>query len=255
MRLQGGTKMSVLEDFLSVPTFIFNKLQKLGTGFDKFVPNRQVPKLNIPTPSPSPLTENDIINQYQSHQISEDQANSFLNSQPSSPQVPTPQPSPQLNSSLSGYQSATPPPSILDLILKAAGQSHIDPNVLAAILYHESAGTFDPSTIAGPVGNQDIGIAQINELAHPDVTRAQALDPYFAVPYASNLLKSNMDYFGGDLNRAIAAYNVGKGGASIAGQTPFGGGPSGQYYLDNIARNLAEAYVAQLGLKTTPGYR
>lgn len=154
---------------------------------------------------------------------------------------------------IANFVSPQPSDELLSQIIDAANAAGIDPAILAAVLWHES--NFRPDVIAGPEDNPDVGIAQINLASHPDISREQALDPTFSVPFAANLLKSNVEHFGGDLNRAIAAYNVGKGGASVSGPNQFGGGPASQFYLDNIARNLSPEYVAKLGLKPSPNYR
>ena len=142
---------------------------------------------------------------------------------------------------------ATPSAQIAPIIERSANENDLLAAILAAMLYQES--TFRPDVIAGPTGNQDIGIAQINEKAHPDVTREQALNPEFAIPFMARKLRSDLDYFGGDYNRAIAAYNVGRGGASVKGDTPSGLGPLGQFYIDNVIRNLSDELKTELGLR------
>ncbi len=142
-------------------------------------------------------------------------------------------------------QTTQVPGSLSDVIYNSAQAKGINPNLLAALLYQES--NFKPSSV-NP-GSGDYGIAQINLASHPGVTKEQAFDPSFAVPFAANMLANNLKHFGGDLNRAIAGYNVGQGGASVNGPMEFGGGPKGQYYLDNVIRNISPQLIQQLGLK------
>lgn len=158
----------------------------------------------------------------------------------------SPTPSARIGADFTGFNAPVPErysPQILD----AATQNQIDPRLLAALLYQESK--FDPNVIAGPAGNRDRGIGQINEVAFPEISDQQALDPSFAIPFAAQNLRRNIDYFGGDINRGVAAYNVGRGGASIEGPEPFGGGPKGQAYIDALAEWLLPEVLSELGLK------
>lgn len=115
--------------------------------------------------------------------------------------------------------------------------------VLLSLLFTESG--YNPKAY----NNGDRGIAQISRVWNPQITDEQAYDPNFAIPWAAKTLRDNLDYYGGDWNRAIAAYNVGRGGASIKGPENYGGGPKGQTYLNKIIANLAPEYYLALGLK------
>src|SRR5205807_369000 len=53
------------------------------------------------------------------------------------------------------------------------------------------------------------GIAQIELSAHPDVTRAQAENPNFAIPWAARYLASLRTRAGGSLSQATMYYNTG----------------------------------------------
>jgi len=142
-----------------------------------------------------------------------------------------------------------------DLISNMANQAGVDPRILAAVLFQESK--FNPKAIHEGVTESgqaysDRGIAQINNTAFPNITNEQAMDPNFAIKFASELLAKNKKGFSGDINKALASYNVGYGGvANNLGQnTPFGGGEKGQTYIDNVARNLSPEVRKALGLKT-----
>lgn len=170
----------------------------------------------------------------------------------------TPAPKPQVASTtsqytpkreLSGFKQKSPQEDILNLIFDAANQYEIHPSLLAALLFQESS--FDPTRI-GDTDPNDVGIAQINLPSHPSVAREQALDPSFAIPWAAKYLADSMAQFN-DINRTIASYNVGRGGANIQGPQPYGGGPRGQTYIDNVARNLDTALLKELGIITSPG--
>jgi len=158
----------------------------------------------------------------------------------------TPNPSPSTFSGLRGMQV---PQQYQEPILRASRTSNVDPNVLASLLFHESGIRPDARNVNSTGGSVDRGMAQINNVAHPDITDAQAYDPNFAIPFAANAIRTNTNHFGGDVNRGIAAYNVGRGGASQQGSTAFGGGIRGQAYIDAIARMLAPELIKSLGLK------
>lgn len=165
----------------------------------------------------------------------------------------TPQPStaPDL---FAGYNKARglPADDIAKIIVSSARKHKIDPSLLAAVLFNESG--FNPKAVnQNTPGNVDRGIAQINSTAFPNVTDEQAYDPNFAVDFAGRLMRQNIDYFGGDISRGIAAYNVGRGGAGVRGPAPFGGGPTGQGYLDRVSLNLTPDFAQSLGIKFTEG--
>lgn len=153
-----------------------------------------------------------------------------------------------------------------DNIVKSSNDNGLHPALLAGLLFQES-GIETGKTNSQPVYNQngqpvidpktgkqlisiDRGIAQINNIAHPEVSDAQANDPNFAIPWAAKEIAYNIKHFNGDINRAIAAYNVGRGGANIQGPEVYGGGPKGQTYLNNLAQNLSPELQKYLGLKT-----
>lgn len=149
-----------------------------------------------------------------------------------------------------GFTGGEVPSDLLSLIQRAAREKQINEALLSALLFQESR--FNPGALGGNQTSRDRGIAQINSVAYPGVTDEQAYDPSFAVPFAANLLRENIDRFGGDISRGVAAYNVGPGGASVTGPAPFGGGPRGQQYIDSIAQYLDPQTLQELGLIVSP---
>jgi len=107
---------------------------------------------------------------------------------------------------LAGYTSKRPPSDIEQLILTASQENNINPALLASVLFQESQ--FNPRAVNE--GSGDYGIAQISRKWHPEVTEEQAFDPTFAIPFAARLLAEDTKHFN-DLNRGVAAYNVGRG--------------------------------------------
>lgn len=76
----------------------------------------------------------------------------------------------------------------------------------------------------------DMGLMQINNMAHPGVTATQAANPSFALQFAANLLKADYNATG-SWDKAIQAYNGGLGGV---------GSRQTQDYLANVLQNAAK---------------
>jgi peptidoglycan hydrolase-like protein with peptidoglycan-binding domain len=74
----------------------------------------------------------------------------------------------------------------------------------------KNEGAFDPGAV-GTIDEHDLGLAQINGPAHPEMSMAQRFDPFVAIQF-------NVDYIHhaqaelGNLRDAILAYNLGIGG-------------------------------------------
>lgn len=156
---------------------------------------------------------------------------------------------------LSGFRTTKIPENFREAILTASEKHDIDPNLLAAGLFQESS--FNPKAInTGTTAEgkpfRARGAAQIVDIFHPDVSDEEAFNPEVAAEFYANYLDENREKFGGDLSRALASYFVGPGGASVEGPEPFGGGPQGQTYINNVARNLTYDLIKDLGLKVSP---
>lgn len=165
-------------------------------------------------------------------------------------------PSPQPTPILPGYTNKMPPQEVASILVKAATDNGIEPAILASILFSESG--FNPKAVnrgkyETGQAYTDRGIAQINNVAHPDVSDEQAYDPNFAVPWAARNVANAYKQFN-DYNRAIAAYNVGRGGANIKGPQPYGGGPRGQQYVDKVTRNLTPDMIRKYKLRPSYTY-
>lgn len=76
----------------------------------------------------------------------------------------------------------------------------------------DSEGGWDPGAV-GYIDAADWGLAQINTVAHPHVSFAQAFCPSFAVRFIAGYLRGMLDALDGNLEDAVAAYNLGLGGA------------------------------------------
>jgi murein DD-endopeptidase MepM/ murein hydrolase activator NlpD len=94
-----------------------------------------------------------------------------------------------------------------DLVNRSARANGLDPWWLAGLLFVENR--FRPK---GDSSKGAVGIAQILLAAHPDVTRAQAESPAFAIPWAARYLATLRRLAGGSITTATAMYNVGPHG-------------------------------------------
>lgn len=106
-----------------------------------------------------------------------------------------------------------------DLITASANQYGIPPEVLYKLLYTESR--FRPDIIEGrtksPAGA--LGIAQFMPATAVEIlgSTAAALDPQKAIPGAARYLSQLRASLGGDLTKAVAAYNWGIGNVKRKG--------------------------------------
>lgn len=153
--------------------------------------------------------------------------------------VKTPSPDP-----LNGYNKdrGMPNDQIMKYIQSASRQTGIDPAVLAATTFNESG--FNPQALnVNSTGSRDRGIAQINDLAHPEVTDQQANDPAFAINFMARKLAGDTKSFGGDLSKGIEAYNVGRGGVTSNQE-------QARKYLAAIYKNLTPEKAFKLGIAT-----
>lgn len=71
---------------------------------------------------------------------------------------------------------------------------------------------WDPGAVGGLVP-ADLGLGQINGPAHPGMTEAQRLDPVFACTWVAGFVEANLVAMNYVVRDAVAAYNLGQGGA------------------------------------------
>lgn len=72
---------------------------------------------------------------------------------------------------------------------------------------------WDPGAV-GFIDSQDLGIGQINGPAHPSLSVDSRLNPAFAIPWIVGFIDGNFKALLYDLDASIAAYNLGRGGAT-----------------------------------------
>ena len=112
-------------------------------------------------------------------------------------------------SSMGSFQAAVVPKGFGNAVQKAAAANGIDPAILTGILEVESSWSDD--VIYGRTRSKKgaRGIAQIMPEYHPGVNYDNPID---SINYAAKHLKGLIAATGGDVNRAIQAYNAGLGG-------------------------------------------
>lgn len=152
------------------------------------------------------------------------------------------------------YTRGQVPQDLQPLISKVARQYGLDPSILAAMLFQESG--INPNTrdnpnidpVTGAVVSRDRGIAQINNLAHPEISDEQARDINFAIPFMAKEL-SSVYKERNSWPQAIAAYNVGRGRVGYDdSRDEYGLGEKGREYVSGIRRNLDPKYAERIGL-------
>jgi peptidoglycan hydrolase-like protein with peptidoglycan-binding domain len=71
---------------------------------------------------------------------------------------------------------------------------------------------WDPGAV-GVTTPVDLGLGQINGPAQPALTVDQRLDPNVSLPFVAQLVTANLGAFGGNVDDAVLAYNLGRQGA------------------------------------------
>ncbi len=112
-----------------------------------------------------------------------------------------------------------------------AAKYGVPPSLLAGLLKTES--DFNPNAQhINPSGSIDRGIGQINNVANPTVTNAQAYDPTFAIGWVAQHL-AYLHSQTGSWTTAVGAYNAGLGAVKSNG----GAVPSySQGYVDTVTK-------------------
>jgi soluble lytic murein transglycosylase-like protein len=107
-------------------------------------------------------------------------------------------------------------PSAYDgLIQAAAAKHHLDPNLLKAVAKTES--NFNPTAVS-PAGAK--GMMQIMDFNLPSLGVSNPFDPAQSIEGGAQMLRRLLDKYGGDMRRAVAAYNAGSGAVDKYGGVP-----------------------------------
>ena len=112
--------------------------------------------------------------------------------------------------------SALPPGVPYGAEITAAARKHgIDPALLAGLVRQES--NFDP-TAGSPAGAR--GLTQLMPATAASLGVTDVTDPVQALDGGAKYLKQQLDAFGGDVTKALAAYNAGPGAVQRYGGVP-----------------------------------
>jgi soluble lytic murein transglycosylase-like protein len=118
-------------------------------------------------------------------------------------------------------------------ITAAAKRNGVDPALLAGLVEQES--NFDPNA-GSPAGAQ--GLTQLMPATAASLGVTNVHDPAQALEGGAKYLRQQLDRFGGDVARALAAYTAGPGAVER-----FGGVPpyaETQQYVRRVQANAAE---------------
>jgi soluble lytic murein transglycosylase-like protein len=116
-------------------------------------------------------------------------------------------------------------------ISAAAARNGVDPKLLTGLIRAES--NFNPNATS-PAGAQ--GLTQLMPATAAGLGVTNPLDPAQAIEGGARYLKQQLDRFGGDASKALAAYNAGPGAVER-----FGGVPPYQETQNYVRRVLAYA--------------
>lgn len=118
---------------------------------------------------------------------------------------------------------------IQQIIIEEANRAGVSPALMLAIANQESG--FNPNAVGDKSLGGSYGLFQIHKPSHPDYTGG--FDPRANAAYASKMMKGLLAKYGGDVDKAIMAYNAG-GGNVDKGTIPA----STRAYLANVKAGL-----------------
>jgi soluble lytic murein transglycosylase-like protein len=116
--------------------------------------------------------------------------------------------------------------------ITAAAKKHgIDPALLAGLVKQESGFKADAGSPAGARG-----LTQLMPSTAAGLGVTNVLDPVQSLEGGAKYLRAQLDAFGGDVTRALAAYNAGPGAvAQYGGVPPY---PETQRYVAAVLENM-----------------
>ncbi|MBC5798916.1 MAG: transglycosylase SLT domain-containing protein [Candidatus Eremiobacteraeota bacterium] len=124
--------------------------------------------------------------------------------------------------------------------IAAAARAHgIDPKLLAAVAAQETGGPGASSgnNVVGDHGHGH-GVFQIDDRSWAFARSAAAMDPAQNADKAASILADNLGRYGGDVRKALSAYNSGSPTATGTATTWGDGRTLG--YADSVLRHYAE---------------
>lgn len=123
-------------------------------------------------------------------------------------------------------------------IARAAQKYGLDPALLAAVAAQETGGpgTNSGRNIVGD-GGHGHGIFQIDDRFHDFAKTPRVMDPQANAEYAARMIAGLLKRYGGDVHKALSAYNAGDPGARGT-VTPWQDGRQ-LGYADSVLRHYA----------------
>ncbi|MDQ6933371.1 MAG: transglycosylase SLT domain-containing protein [Candidatus Eremiobacteraeota bacterium] len=137
-------------------------------------------------------------------------------------------------------------------IARAAQRHGIDPRLLAAVAAQETGGPGSKCgrNIVGD-GGHGRGLFQIDDRWHTFARTSAAMDPAKNAEYAATMISGLVKRFGGDVHKALSAYNAGSGDATGTITTWGDGRRLG--YADSVLRHYGELGGSASGASLTKG--
>lgn len=119
------------------------------------------------------------------------------------------------------------------IVLAERNSTKVTSAMVSGTIRHES--NWDAGAV-GFVDVRDVGLAQINAAAHPDLTLEQRLDPMVSFKFVVNYYDNALAQLNGNVRDSIASYNLGIGGARrwISQGRPDWYTPTGQTQPRNV---------------------
>lgn len=145
-----------------------------------------------------------------------------------------------------GLQKSSGDEALDAKIVSVAAQEGVNPNLLSALIEQESGYQQGATSNAGAIGYGQL---------MPDTAKALGVDPYDSdgnLVGTARYLKQQLDTFGGDVEKALAAYNAGPGAVE-----EYGGIPpyeETQNYVKSILGKLGGIDISGSGAPAFPGY-
>lgn len=100
---------------------------------------------------------------------------------------------------------------LLKRVHRNRAESDTPLNICSGTIRHES--NWDAGAV-GYIDPRDVGLAQINAQAHPEWSVDERLTPLLSYRFVVDRYNADIDYFKGNVRDAVAAYNLGRGGAN-----------------------------------------
>lgn len=129
-------------------------------------------------------------------------------------------------------------------IAQAAAKYGLDPKLLAAVAAQETGGpgSNHGRNVIGD-GGHGHGIFQIDDRFHSFARTAAAMDPQANADYAAGMISGLLKQYGGDVHKALSAYNAGSPDARGTVTEWQDGRQLG--YADSVLRHYTELMQAE----------